>query len=83
MDYTLSEHAETTIQERGIKPEWIDRALDDPDLSQPHKSDPALRHVLKRIPENESRVLRVVYNADKNPINIVTVYFDRTMKGKL
>ena len=82
MDYTLSEHAETTIYERGIKPEWIDRALDDPDLS-PHKSDPTLPHVLKRIPENENRVLRVVYNTDKNPINIVTAYFDRTMKGKL
>ena len=83
MDYTLSEHAATTIKERGIKPEWIDRALNEPDLTLHHESAHDLRYTFKCIAENENRVLRVVYNADKNPINIVTVYFDRTMKGKL
>ena len=74
MDYTLSEHAETTISERGIKPEWIGRALDDPDLSQPHKSDPTLTHPRKRKP--------CTARGDKNPINIVAVYFGRAMKEK-
>ena len=83
MNYLLTEHAATTIRERKIAPEWIDRTLDTPDLSLPHESDSALRYALKRITENENRVLRVVYNIDKNPINIVTAYFDRTMKGKL
>ena len=83
MNYLLTEHAATTIRERKIAPEWIDRTLDAPDLSLPHESDSALRYALKRITENENRVLRVVYNVDKNPIHIVTVYFDRTMKGKL
>ena len=83
MDYTLSEHAASAIIEREILQEWLDQTLDSPDLSLPHESDPNLRYALKRIAECENRVLRAVYNADKNPINIVTVYFDRTMKGKL
>ena len=38
---------------------------------------------LKLIPAFGDRVLRVIYNATKEPPLIVTVYFDRTMKGKL
>ena len=83
MDYSLTEHAETTIGEREIKREWIDGTLEVPDLSKPHESDPALRYAFKVIPEYGNRVLRVVYNADKNPVTIITAYFDRTMKGKL
>ena len=83
MNYRLSEHAATTIRERGIKPEWIDITLDEPELSLPHEEDTALRYALRRIPEHGNRVLRVIYNADENPAVIVTVYFDRTMKGKL
>jgi hypothetical protein len=29
------------------------------------------------------RVLRVIFNTSKTPRHVVTVYFDRTMKGKL
>lgn len=34
-------------------------------------------------PRHGDRVLRVVYNEAKKPITVVTMYFDRTMKGKL
>jgi hypothetical protein len=35
------------------------------------------------IEEFDRRVLRVVVNQNAVPVRIVTVYFDRTMKGKL
>lgn len=54
-----------------------------PDLQLPHESDETLRYALKRIPDFGDRVLRVIYNATTEPPVIMTVYFDRTMKGKL
>lgn len=83
MDYELSEHAETAIREREIKTEWISMTLATPELLQSHENDPTLRYAFRRIPEHGNRVLRVIYNVDEEPVVIVTVYFDRTMKGKL
>jgi len=36
-----------------------------------------------KIPEHGDRVLRVVLNNTVVPARVVSVYFDRTMKGKL
>lgn len=83
MKYILTEHAENTIREREIKAEWIGIALDAPELALPHENDSSLRYAFKQIPEFENRVLRVIYNADTNPVVIVTACFDRAMKGKL
>lgn len=83
MDYVLSEHAKTAMRERNIKAEWVKATLAQPELSQPHEEDPELRYAFRRISEYGDRVLRIVYNETKNPTTIVTMYFDRTMKGKL
>jgi hypothetical protein len=83
MDYILSEHAASTVSERGIRREWIEATLNDPDLKLPHESDASVCYAFKRIDDFNNRVLRVIYNADANPVVIVTVYFDRTMRGKL
>ena len=83
MDYILSEHAETTVSERAIKREGIDAALNDPDLLLPHETDVTATYAFKRIEEFDDRVLRIVFNADENPVIVITAYFDRTMKGKL
>jgi hypothetical protein len=37
---------------------------------------------LAKIPEHGNRVLRVVINKAAVPERVVSVYFDRTMKGK-
>ncbi|EAZ93103.1 DUF4258 domain-containing protein [Crocosphaera chwakensis] len=37
----------------------------------------------RSIPEFGNRVLRVVYKPTENPIKVITVHFDRSMKGKL
>ena len=83
MEYTLSEHADITIRERKIDREWIERALTSPGRTAPDRDDPTATHVMIVIPENGNRVLRVIYNHTKNPIHLITVYFDRTQKGKL
>lgn len=83
MDFLLSEHAESAVRERAIKREWINAALNDPDLVLPHETDAAAMHAFKRIEEFGNRVLRVIYNADKDPVVVVTAYFDRAMKGRL
>ena len=48
-----------------------------------YANDPDLAHALRIIPEFGYRVLRVIYNHTRQPVHVVTVYFDRTMKGKL
>jgi len=83
MGYILSARAETIIREREIAHEWLDTTMNTPELLLPHESDPTLYHALRRIPAFGDRILRVIYNATQEPSVIVTVYFDRTMKGKL
>lgn len=83
MNYTLSKHAEDVIRERGIDPGWISITLEKPALVLPGRDDPDTEHALRAIPEYGSRVLRVIYNRTREPVHVVTVFFDRTMKGKL
>lgn len=83
MEYTLSKHATDAIQEREIKSSWIHETMTLPTVTEEDHDDPELQHVLRRIAEYDDRVLRVIFNKSKNPPHIVTVYFDRTMKGKL
>ena len=48
-----------------------------------HPKDPTVESRLAKIPEHGDRVLRVVINKTVVPARVVSVYFDRTMKGKL
>jgi hypothetical protein len=75
--WILSDHAATVIFERQIDEAWIDSALTSPDAVIQYVADPQLEHVLRRIPEADNKVLRVIYNARRSPIMIVTAFFDR------
>ena len=81
--YDLSQHAKDVIAERHIPLAWLEQVLESPELVEPDSGDPALTHNLGRIEEHGNRVLRVVFNGSTSPLRIVTVYFDRKMKGKL
>ncbi len=83
MKYELSDHAAKRLLARQIESRWIEMALTEPDLEEPDRVDSAVRHALKRIAEADNRILRVVYNATTTPSRIISVYFDRRMKGKL
>lgn len=83
MKYELSHHALVRLQERKIELIWLEQAITQPERTEPDPDDPALEHRLATIVERDYRVLRVVCDPRTTPLKIVTVHFDRSMKGKL
>jgi len=83
MNYTLTRHARDALAKRKITTEWLERTLAGPQRIEPDAADPALEHRLAVIPEHGNRVLRVIVNRSDDPMRVVTVFFDRKMKGKL
>jgi uncharacterized DUF497 family protein len=71
------------IEERQIQLEWLERTLAKPGLIEPDAADSALESRFAKIPEFGDRVLRVVVNTQVVPERVVSVYFDRKMKGRL
>ena len=61
---------------------WIERALAEPDWTQADPAKPGLMHAFLRVAERKDRVLRVVYNPSVHPVRVITVYFDRRMRGR-
>jgi hypothetical protein len=82
-DFQLSNHAQKVIIERDIKKGWIVDTFTNPDNIESDQKNINLEHRLKIITENDNRVLRMVCNIKVKPTLIVTVFFDRRMKGKL
>lgn len=83
MRFLLTRHARDVMEERVIPLDWVRRIVDTPERIEPDAEDPALEHRLGHIPEHGHRVLRIVLNRKARPARIVTVYFDRAMRGKL
>ena len=83
MTYELTQHARDVLAERHIPVEWLERALREPELKQPDPADATLERRYRKIPEHQNRVLRVVVNTTVVAERVVSVCFDRTMKGKL
>jgi hypothetical protein len=82
--YELTEHARESLRKRSvIRQEWLERALAQPQKVEPDKIDPELEHRLVRIDEYGGRILRVIVNKMRNPLRVVTVYFDRAMRNRL
>lgn len=78
----LTRHAALAAAERGIAPEWIQRAVAAPDWVAPDGCDPSLRRAFASIVERSGRILRVVYRLDeeRDEAHVVTVFFDRKAK---
>lgn len=83
MNYTLTEHARDAMKRRGIRLEWLEQTLAAPQLRQPDEMDHELEHRLAVIPESGNRVLRVIVNTRVAPQRVITLYFDRRMRGAL
>ena len=81
--YELTRHARDVMRERNIRTEWLERALWEPECVELAGANPLQEKRFRKIPEFGSRVLRVVVNTEFVPIRIVSVFFDRAMKGKL
>jgi hypothetical protein len=84
MPYDLTDHARESLRKRPIiRPEWIERVLQQPERVEPDGVDAELEHRLGRIPEYDGRVLRVIIKKATNPLRVITCYFDRRMRGRL
>jgi len=83
MEYTLTEHAKKVLDERRVPLEWLERTLDHPALTEEDPADASLERRYCAIPENDGRVLRVVVNTSVEPVRVVSVFFDRRMRGKI
>jgi hypothetical protein len=83
MKFELTKHAKKVLAEREIPLEWMERTLVEPELRQPDPDDVAVERRFRRIPEFGNRVLRVAVNTAVEPNRVVSVFFDRQMKGKL
>lgn len=79
----LSFHAITMMAERNIPEEWVQITVVAPALRIPDPNDPEVERFFRRIPENGDRVLRVAVNTKVTPWRVVSVFFDRGMKGAL
>ncbi|MGF1569818.1 MAG: DUF4258 domain-containing protein [Nodosilinea sp.] len=81
--YALSDHAKIRLAERKIDLQWVALTLTEPDLLEPHPEDADCQCAYRGIPEAGGRVLKVVYNTATNPWRVVTIHFDRRMRGRL
>lgn len=82
-ELAYSWHALYVMAERLILPEWVQRTVADPELRTSDPTDSAVERFYREIPEREHRVLRVAVNTRVAPWRVVSVFFDRRMRGRL
>ena len=71
------------MAERKIESAWLEQVIANPQRTEPDQDEPVLEHRLAPIAEKDYRVLRVVCDPRATPLKVVTLHFDRAMKGKL
>ncbi len=81
LDYTR--HVAEVMRERLILREWIESAVKEPALRSPDPNDPEVERFYRRIPERGGRVLRVAVNTKVAQWRVVSVFFDRGMRGEI
>lgn len=76
-------HALHVMEERFILAHWVELTVSEPALRTPDLIDPEVERFFRSIPECDNRVLRVAVNTGVAPWRVVSVFFDRSMRGKL
>ena len=80
MEYIYSKHSLEQIVEREIDKSWVEDTLSNPD--DIIEIDENEVHFIKKIIDYNNRYLRVIVNPKKEPITIITLFFDRRLKEK-
>ena len=83
MELEYTKHAVDVMDERGIPVEWVERVVSKPTLRLPDPIDPEVERFFRNIPEYGDRVLRVGVNRRVGTWRVVSVFFDRKMRGRL
>jgi len=71
-------HFDDMLNERGIKREWADATILQPDRTEDHED--GTRHYIRQISEYGNRSLRVVVNVASESEKRVTAFFDRRLR---
>ena len=82
MGLEFTRHATTVMAERTISQVWVERTIANPGLRLPDPNDPEVERFFGRVPERGDRVLRVAVNTHAVPWRVVSVFFDRAMRGE-
>lgn len=80
MEYIYQKHSLEQIVEREIDKSWVEDTLSNPD--DIIEIDENEVHFIKKIIDYNNRYLRVIVNPKKEPITIITLFFDRRLKEK-
>ena len=83
MRVRFTRHARHVMRERAIRVEWVERAVASPELRVPDPNDSEIERFFGRVPERGDRVLRVAVNTRVVRWRVVSVFFDRGMRGEL
>ena len=83
MKLRFTVHAREAMAERLIAVEWVERAVDAPDLRTDDPNDPDIERFFRRVAERGGRALRVAVNTHVEPWRVVSVFFDRDIRGQL
>lgn len=75
--FRYTTHASDNLADREIERDWVERAILEPDASEPDPRHPERIRVYRVVPERGGRILRVVYVRDGDTYRIVTLFLDR------
>lgn len=81
LEYT--EHALHVMAERSISIKWVEFVVSGPEVRISDPNDSQVERFYRRKPEHGNRVLRVAVNTNVAPWRVVTVFFDRSMRGEV
>ena len=83
MRLRYTRHALGVMAERMIPREWVEWTVAAPELRTHDPNDSEVERFFRRVPERSGRVLRVAVNTRVVPWRVVSVFFDRVMRGQL
>ena len=83
MQMRFTRHARHVMHERAIRLEWVERVVASPELRVSDPNDSEVERFFGRVSERGDRVLRVAVNTRVVPWRVVSVFFDRSMRGEL
>jgi uncharacterized DUF497 family protein len=79
----LTAHAEVRLARRGLRTEWIESAVTEPDWCEPDPKDPEVERRFRTIEEAGGRILRIVCVETETEIRVIAALFDRNARPKL
>ena len=73
---TITAHAASQMEARGIARPWVEATLSAPEATEPDPRPGRIR-LFRAVPEFGGRILRVVAERKGADVEVVTVHFDR------